>query len=226
MTRLTIALLAALSLAAAGAATAQETAPEPEEPAQATETETTETEPTETEPTESEPTETETTETEDPAAGEEAAVAPTSPAAPQEVLRETHGDWNIICSTDGEDCVMAQTGTDAEGREVMEVRVRRLEPRTQENVTIVAAIQIAVPIGVILPPGVSLQIDGGKKLPAAYRACNPNACLVQEPVDEGLVDLLKRGAAAVFTLVAPPTNEVPVEISLTGFTAAYNSLEP
>lgn len=183
--------------------------------------------------------------TESPAAAEAPAATPeAAPAAeaqpkaemepvnkapenePREVVKETHGDWDIVCAPDGAACVMAQKGADSDGREIMEVRIRRLQEQTSNKVKIVAAIQIAVPIGVILPPGVTLQIDTAKPLPAAYRSCNPTACLVQEAVDEGMINAMKKGAKAVFAIVAPPKIKVPVEISLKGFTAAYNALKP
>jgi invasion protein IalB len=207
MTRPATAFLALLLLAAPLAATAQQTATE---------------------------------EVAKPATEEAAEAAPSAETQPKaamepvealasgevrEVVKETHGDWDIVCAADGSACIMAQKGVDADGREIMEVRIRRIKEQDRNKVKIVAAIQIAVPIGVILPAGVTLQIDTAKPLPAGYRTCNPTACLVQEAVDDGLINAMKMGAKATFTLVAPPNIKVPVAISLKGFTAAFNALK-
>ncbi len=158
-----------------------------------------------------------------------AEVVPVEPRAndqPREIVKESHGDWDIVCLPDGTSCVMAQKGNDAEGREILEVRIRKLTPQTKGKVTIVAAIQIAVPIGVMLKPGLALQIDSAKPLPAAYQNCNSNACMVREAVDENMINSMKKGAKAVFTIIAPPNVKLPIDVSLKGFTAAYNSLKP
>lgn len=169
-----------------------------------------------------------------PASGEAAAAdkpadtaqpAPDQQPQPDEVVVAQHGEWFVICEPGGEPCVIAQKGEDKDGREIMEVRIRKVKEGESKDQKVVAAIQVAVPIGVILPPGLTLQVDGRKPRPAAYRYCNPTACIVVTGLDDGIISEFKKGAKAVFTLVAPRGGQVPVEISLSGFTAAYNSLK-
>ena len=61
-------------------------------------------------------------------------------------------------------------------------------------------------------------------LRAPYRVCDRQACVVQEPIAEEVVNQFKRGNIAKMSMAAPPSRIIPVEISLSGFTAAYNAL--
>jgi invasion protein IalB len=140
----------------------------------------------------------------------------------------THGDWKIVCLNGEPPCVMRQTGR-AEGQDVMEVSVRRIEPQQTQQGTVEAVMDIRVPLGVLLREGVSIRIDQGEAQRGAYSICVPDGCLMREPLPNAFVNLLKAGAVAnvgVAIMRNGQAQELAVPVSLSGFTAAFNSLEP
>ena len=137
----------------------------------------------------------------------------------------THGDWQVRCAEAQDVCVMSQVGRNADGQDVLEVQFRKLSgAQTPEGTAIPAAMQIVTPLGVLLPAGVRVQVDGGEQAAAPYQVCTPEGCVVRQPLTTEVLNQLKAGANAKFTLVAVPQQEIPVNISLMGFTKAFESL--
>lgn len=148
---------------------------------------------------------------------------------PNEVVRDTHGAWEIRCVEGEGTCVMAQAGKGPTGSDILEMRIRKLDGvTTEDGKTVPAAIQIAAPLGVLLRAGVQMRIDGNEPRVAPFEICipNPAACLVRDLLSEELIGQMRAGNAAKLTLVSPTRGEVAVDISLSGFTRAYRSLEP
>ncbi|MGM0583741.1 MAG: invasion associated locus B family protein [Pseudomonadota bacterium] len=147
---------------------------------------------------------------------------------PSVEVTATHGDWEVAC-VDGEaPCIMRQVGS-TEGQEVMEVSLRRIEAQQTQQGTVEAVMDIRVPLGVLLREGVSIQIDDGEAQRGAFSICVPNGCLMREPLPNAFVTQLKRGITAKTSFALARNGEsqrLEVPISLNGFTAAYDSLEP
>ena len=144
------------------------------------------------------------------------------------VTRREVGDWTVLCSADGAQCRMEQTGRTAQGEDAMAMHVVKLpEPQTLDGQELIAVGSFFVPLGVLLEPGLSLQVDSAEPLTAPFLACQPSACIVRVQLNEQLVDSFRRGARARFGFsVLQNDQAVPIEatISLSGFTRAYNSL--
>lgn len=155
-----------------------------------------------------------------------AAVAFTAaPAVAQEAaLRETHGSWEVRCAGDNS-CYIVQVASDAEGRPVVSFAVRELaQPRTEGERTFVAAAEIRTKPGVYLPAGVTFTIDETESLRIPFERCFPEGCAALPLIQQSLVDRLKAGARVRITVYANPSEPVAAEVSLSGFTAAYDSL--
>jgi len=156
------------------------------------------------------------------------AAAP-KPAAPSASNNSsgptTHGAWQVECQPQV-GCAMAQIGKDASGTPILEMVVRKLEaPLEADGRTAVAVIDFITPLGVVLVSGLELKIDSGKGEVAPFQICTEQGCLVREPVDQALIDRLKRGNNANVTVVAANQGEVTANISLMGYTKAYGSLK-
>jgi len=137
----------------------------------------------------------------------------------------THGAWQVNCNPNA-DCAMAQIGKDKSGTPVLEMVVRKLEaPLEADGRTAIAVLDFITPLGVVLISGLELKIDSAKGESAPFQICTEQGCLVREPVDQGLIDRLKRGNSARVTVVAANQGEVSANMSLSGFTKAYNSLK-
>lgn len=151
----------------------------------------------------------------------------TAGAQQQEQVRATHGDWAIRCVEGGDTCVMAQTGKGPEGNDVLEVRIRKLQGVTaQDGTNVPAAIQVLTPLGVLLPAGVRVQVDSKQVRAAPFEICGPAGCVVRQAMSEDFLDEMRGGNTARLTIVAAPQNEIGVNISLRGFTRAFNELNP
>lgn len=136
----------------------------------------------------------------------------------------TNGAWQVSCAA-GADCAMAQIGKDKTGTPILEMVVRKLEaPLEAEGRTAIAVVDFITPLGVVLTSGLELKIDNGKGEAAPFQICTEQGCLVREPVDQGLIDRLKKGNGATASVVAANQGEVTAVISLSGFTKSYNSL--
>jgi invasion protein IalB len=147
-------------------------------------------------------------------------------AAPELDLTERQfQDWVLRCgkSQQGpEVCEMQQQRADKEGRTVMAVAVGTVPGASDLGLLII------LPLGIALPPGVSLQVDGGAEVPLVVDRCERQGCRIEMLIKPDLMTRLKGGREAkVFFEADNPQGErqrLGVPISLLGFTAALGEL--
>jgi len=82
--------------------------------------------------------------------------------------------------------------------------------------------QVSVPSARLVPPGVQMQIDGGKAQKLDYAICMPDKCVAEVPLTDQLIASLKKGGEVVFTSVNFQRAPNPIKISLEGFTGAFD----
>ena len=80
----------------------------------------------------------------------------------------------------------------------------------------------AVPLGVLLPFGLTWQIDNAKPVRVPYMLCDTQSCSTQLVINEQYVNSLKRGATLTLTAKNRQNQDLSVEIDLSGFTATYD----
>lgn len=158
-----------------------------------------------------------------PAAAQQTAPA-MQQAQPNRVLKATHGAWEVHCLEGTETCVMQQVGNTSDGKRALLVMVERLAGVTAEGQAIPAAITVHAPLGVLIPYNVRVRIDQGEVQPVPLVRCLTESCMARSPLRQQDVDQFKRGSNARFGIFL--TDEVLVDVSLNGFTAAYDSLKP
>ena len=149
-------------------------------------------------------------------------------AAPAEgtITEQKFQDWTVRCGRQTEQgpqvCEMQQQRVDQEGRTVMAVAVGRV-PGTSD-----LGLLVVLPLGILLPAGVTLQIEGGAELPLPVDRCERPGCRVEMLLEPDLLNRLKAGSqATVFFEAIDPQGErqrLGVPISLLGFTAALNEV--
>ena len=134
-------------------------------------------------------------------------------------------EWILRCgkSLQGpEVCEMQQQRADKEGRTVMAVAVGTVPGSSDLGLLII------LPLGIALPPGVSLQVDGGAEVPLVVDRCERQGCRIEMLIKPDLMTRLKGGREAkVFFEADNPQGErqrLGVPISLLGFTAALSEL--
>ena len=142
-----------------------------------------------------------------------------------EMTERQFQDWVLRCgrSEQGpEVCEMQQQQTDSEGRTVMAVAVGTVPGSSDVGLLII------LPLGILLPAGVTLQIDGGADVPLQVERCERQGCRIERLVEPALLNRLKGGREAkVFFEAYDPEGQLRrlgVPISLLGFTAALTEL--
>ena len=142
---------------------------------------------------------------------------------PSGTVRSTHGAWSIICDTPAgatsEQCVMMQNVV-AEDRPEMGLSVVVL--RTADNKAEI--LRVLAPLGVLLPNGLGLNVDG-KDIGRAYFArCFQDGCYAEVILDKQLLDTLKTGASATFIVFQTPEEGIGIPVDLKGFEEGFAAL--
>jgi invasion protein IalB len=80
----------------------------------------------------------------------------------------------------------------------------------------------AVPLGVLLPFGLTWQIDGQKPIRVPFMLCDPQSCSSQLVINEQYIAAIKKGAK--LNLIAKNRNnqDLVVSINLAGFGTVYD----
>ncbi|MCW5722486.1 MAG: invasion associated locus B family protein [Devosia sp.] len=152
-----------------------------------------------------------------PAAETPAAEAPATPAA---AVPPASQNWLKVCDPlpgGQQACIMRQVVL-ANGQFLGSFLLRD-DPGQESRLLAVAA----VPLGVLLPFGLTWQIDGAKPVRVPYMICDPTSCATQLVINEQYVNSLKRGNTLKLTAKNRQNEDLTIEITLAGFTAAYDS---
>jgi invasion protein IalB len=94
----------------------------------------------------------------------------------------------------------------------------RDDPSQESRLLAVAA----VPLGVLLPFGVTWQIDGGKPVRVPYMLCDPQSCATQLVVNEAYLASLKKGTKLTLTAKNRKNEDLSITINLGGFKTVYD----
>ncbi len=149
--------------------------------------------------------------------------------APQIIA--THGDWKIQCTDEpkqggaqGEterQCGMVQLSRSEKNNKV---GLTTVFVRGKQNGKDVTMMRIMAPIGVYLPTGVAMEIDGGAVGRIPFMRCLPQICVAFGEAGAQTLDKFRKGTAANFIIYEAPGIGMPIKISLNGFAAAYTAL--
>ncbi|MDB5612822.1 MAG: invasion associated locus family protein [Devosia sp.] len=154
-------------------------------------------------------------------AAEAPAVDPAAPAAAPtaEEAAAAGQNWLKVCDPlpDGQKaCIMRQVVL-ANGQFLGSFLLRD-DPGQESRLLAVAA----VPLGVLLPFGLTWQIDGAKPIRVPYMLCDPTSCATQLVINEQYVASLKKGGVLKLTAKNRQNQDLTIDITLAGFTSAYD----
>jgi invasion protein IalB len=85
--------------------------------------------------------------------------------------------------------------------------------------------RVMAPIGVFLPTGVGLEIDGVAVSRVPFSNCLPQICLARAEASPETLDKLRKGSVANFIIWEGPGTGMPMKISLKGFGKALEALD-
>lgn len=80
----------------------------------------------------------------------------------------------------------------------------------------------SVPLGVLLPFGLTWQIDNAKPIRVPYMLCDTQSCSTQLVINEQYVSSLKKGGTLKLTAKNRQNQDLSIDINLSGFTASYD----
>lgn len=146
-----------------------------------------------------------------------------SSAFGQGVVRAQYGDWQMSCDTPPgasfEQCAIIQNVTaDDQPNVGLSVIVLRTADRQARLLRVLA------PLGVLLPNGLGLNVDGKDMGRVAFVRCLPNGCVAEVVLDDDLIQTLSDGTDAIFVVFKTPEEGIGIPVSLDGFKDGFAEL--
>lgn len=144
-------------------------------------------------------------------------------ALAQGTVRSQHGDWQMSCDmlpgASTEQCALIQNVT-AEDQPNVALSVIVLKTADQQA----RLLRVLAPLGVLLPNGLGLNIDGEDQGRVAFVRCLPNGCVAEVVMDDDLVTKLSEGDTGIFIVFKTPEEGIGIPVSLSGFGEGFNAL--
>ncbi len=127
--------------------------------------------------------------------------------------------WFKACTKqeDVDICNVQNITTAGNGQLITGVSLIELKGKVNRKV-----FQVTVPTGRLVPPGIGLQVDGGKTQKLDYVICFPDRCVAEVPLTDALVASFKKGSNLTLTSVNFQNQPNPIKVALTGFSGAYD----
>jgi invasion protein IalB len=144
-------------------------------------------------------------------------------AAAQGVVRAQYGDWQMSCDTPPgasfEQCAVIQNVT-AEDQPNVGLSVIALRTADRQA----RLLRVLAPLGVLLPNGLGLNIDGETLGFVEFVRCLPNGCVAEVIMDDELIAQLSAGSTAIFVVFKTPEEGIGIPVSLNGFAEGFDAL--
>ncbi len=158
-----------------------------------------------------------------PLAAQSAAAQSETDQGGAEVETQQFEDWTLRCrpasETQPRACRMHQQAlAEDSGKPVLQFMVGRFGPGK------VLGAVIYVPIGVRLPPGLGIQVDGRPLHTFSFEICDPKRCHAQAVLEGDLLKDLKAGLTGQVKFQDGAGQVLIVPVSLKGFSAALRAL--
>lgn len=146
-----------------------------------------------------------------------------APALAQGTIRAEYGDWQMSCDTPPgasfEQCAIIQNVLAEDqpnvGLSVIVLRTADREARL---------LRVLAPLGVLLPNGLGLNVDGTDMGRVAFVRCLPNGCVAEVELDDEIIKVLSEGTSAIFVVFKTPEEGVGIPVSLEGFSEGFAAL--
>ena len=149
---------------------------------------------------------------------------PAEDTVTENVVRENHGAWSTICDqppgSSVEQCALMQNVI-AEDRPEIGLSIAVLKTADREA----TLLRILSPLGVFLPSGMDMFVDGVNIGKGYFTRCYLDGCYVEIDIDEDLMKIMRAGREAVFTLTfSVDQDTIGIPVDLTGFVEGFDNL--
>ncbi|WP_291181584.1 invasion associated locus B family protein [Hyphomicrobium sp.] len=138
-------------------------------------------------------------------------------------VKGQYGDWQYVCKppppgAKNEVCALVQSVTAEDRKNVgLTIYFQKFSNGTK-------VLRVFAPVGVLLPPGIGLKVDGADIGHAPFLRCHTFACYAQVTVEDKLVEQLKTGKTAIFIIFQTEEAGIGIPISLAGFAEGLTAL--
>lgn len=132
-------------------------------------------------------------------------------------------DWTVACeklpTTKQEVCNIFQNVSNDKGKVVMQMAIGYPPGKSE------AQALITLPLGVLLQPGIEFKAGTAKAFRVPFGVCVQNGCVAVAPLDASVIKGMKSGSEGSIKFAVAKKKVVEIPVSLSGFTAAFNSLK-
>lgn len=143
---------------------------------------------------------------------------------PPGYIKEKFGEWHLVCDqpagAPGDQCVLMQNVI-ADDRADVGLSVIVIKTADKQA----RILRILAPLGVLLPNGLGLIIDGKDLGRAYFTRCFTDGCFVQVIMDDDMLAALKKGETAIFFIFQSEEEGIGLPVDLTGFSQGFDALE-
>jgi invasion protein IalB len=138
-------------------------------------------------------------------------------------VKAQYGDWQISCDT--------PPGASFEQCAMIENVIAEDQPNVGLSVIVLKTadgkarlLRVLAPLGVLLPNGLGLNVDGTDMGRVAFVRCLPNGCVAEVVMDDALLKTLSSGKNAIFVVFKTPEEGIGIPVSLAGFGDGFGQL--
>jgi len=152
-----------------------------------------------------------------------ALVAGLPAQAQQGAVKGKFGDWQMRCETpagaSAEQCALVQSlvAEDKPNVNMVVVFLKTADGKSR-------LLRVITELGVLLPNGLGLDIDGKEIGHAGFSRCIPTGCYAEVIMDDKLIDQFKTGKTATFIIYETPDKGIGLPLTLTGFKDGFARL--
>jgi invasion protein IalB len=153
-------------------------------------------------------------------------AVPDESAVGTNYVAAVHGDWQMTCvktELEADPCQLYQLLKDPQGNTIAEISIFGLPPGSGQAV---AGATIVTPLETFLPAQVTMRVDSGQAKRYPFTFCAAMGCVARVGFTADEVAAFRRGNKATMIIVPAlaPDQQVPIEISLRGFTAGLEAV--
>lgn len=157
-----------------------------------------------------------------PAPAQQAAPGQSQPQAPGTV-KSNHGAWSVVCDkpagASAEQCALMQNVI-AEDRPEVGLSVVVLKTADRKS----KILRVLAPLGVLLPNGLGLNVDGKDIGRAYFVRCFADGCYAEVVLEDELLKTFRSGTSATFIVFQTPEEGIGIPVDLKGFAEGYDAL--
>jgi len=140
--------------------------------------------------------------------------------ASQTPIPDILSEWLKICNDDSKTkktyCVTTRELRTESGQFLGSVVVRETVGEKRKKLA------YSIPLGLLIQPGVNIQIDKNKPKRGKIGVCLRNGCYGEIAIEDADIGGMKKGNDLIITALNQQNKQISFKLSLSGFTAAYD----